>query len=121
MAARVDTAEVKEIIATALDNLTAFIMPANMLVNELLLDKGFDEARLTEIERWLAAHLVAIRDPRMTERSLENSRQGYEAPRIGQHLNGTRYGQMAIMLDTSRTLAALADQTAIKRAKLTLL
>jgi len=117
--ARVTTADVKLIIHTALDDLAAFITPANQLVDALLLDKGLGEPRLTEIERWLAAHFVAMRTPAETGRGVAESRHDYETPTVGQHLNGTRYGQMAIVLDTTGTLAALADVS--QRAKLSML
>jgi hypothetical protein len=118
--ARVTGTDVRAIIATSLDDaaLLPFITPANQLVDELLLDKGLGEPRLKEIERWLAAHFVALREPRDTLRGVAESRHQYETPAVGQFLNGTRYGQMAIMLDTSGTLAALAAISATKSARI---
>lgn len=116
---RVTTADVKVIIQTALDDVDAFITPANQLVDALLLDKGLGEPRLKEIERWLAAHFVAMRTPADAGRGVAESRHDYETPMVGKHLEGTRYGQTAILLDTSGTLAALADVS--QRAKLSML
>ena len=62
MANRVSDSEVKEIIDTTVTT-TPFIDAANLIVTSKLADQELGDALLKEIERWLSAHLVAIRDP----------------------------------------------------------
>lgn len=117
MAHRVTDAEVKEIIETDLDDLTAFIEPANILVTDLLSAKGYSADRLKEIERWLSAHFTAMLEnkARVVEEGVGESRARYgENTRgvLGPGLSLTRYGQQALALDTSGTLMSSAKGTA---------
>jgi repressor of nif and glnA expression len=52
---RVTEADVKAIIETDITPLTVFIDQAALLVSEVLEGKGLSEARLKEVERYLAA------------------------------------------------------------------
>lgn len=121
--ARITPIEVREVINTppAATDLDPFIDLAHRLVNAQLLAHGIDEAILTDIERYLAAHFVAITYPPMVERSLPDARQTLEVPRGGRYLSGTRYGQMAILLDPTGTLARLEAPTVKRAATLTVL
>lgn len=88
-----------------------FITVANELVTEVCTgDSGpataYTDARLELIERWLAAHFYAIRDPRVANESAGGVSASYES-RVDLGLNLTRYGQMAMMLDTNGGLAKL--------------
>src|SRR5262245_18019503 len=63
---------VKQIIDTALNTLP-FIMAADMLVTSYLVPAGLSEPLLAEIERWWAAHLITIREPRPHEATMGNT------------------------------------------------
>lgn len=87
--------------------LIPFIAAANALVDEIAGESGHDEPRLTLIETWLAAHFYTVRDPRSTaERAGPVSANYQSAVALG--LNTSHYGQMAMTLDTSGLLAAMA-------------
>lgn len=88
--------------------LIPFMEMSHELVDELCLDSGYTEARLTKIETWLAAHFYAIRDPRSTQESAGVSAQ-YES-RVDLNLALTRYGQQVLLLDTGGNFAALNIQ-----------
>lgn len=103
MAVRVDSAEVKVVIDTSLTDLTAFILVASQQVDRI---SGLTAAVLKEIERWLAAHFVAIRDKRTSKDNVGDSSHTYEG-KTGMGLQFTRYGQQALLLDTTGTLAKL--------------
>lgn len=108
MSARVTDSEVEEIIEVDSSiGLTPFIAIATLLVDEELADQGMSAARLKEIERWLSAHFYAVRDPRVTSESAGVS-ASYEGS-AGQNLAFTRYGQQAMVLDTSGILAAMNE------------
>ena len=68
MPARVSSDDVAEILdnKTNADNVDAAITVANTLVNKIT---GLTEAELKEIERWLAAHFVAIYNPVTQQRT----------------------------------------------------
>ena len=106
--ARVTDAEVREIIEidSSITDLTPFITPANLIVTKECTDSSLDAAQLKEIERWLAAHFVAIRDMRSAREQAGQVSIGYQW-KLGLNLQVTMYGQQAIMLDTSGALANL--------------
>jgi len=106
MTARVTTDEVKEIIDTSISDLTPFITVASQQVDRIDTAGGLSAAVLKEIERWLSAHFVAIRDARSTKDAIGDSSHTYEG-KTGMGLEFTRYGQQAKMLDTTGTLAKL--------------
>ena len=116
MANRVTVTDVREIIDTSLGDagLTACITAANSLIStksEML--ASLTAEILTQIELWLAAHYVSVADPRVTEESTRETRLRYEQPAAGKGLAGSPYGQTAIALDPTLTLA---DPANIRRA-----
>lgn len=117
--ARVTALEVQEIIevdSTVLEttpDLTPYISAATSLVDELLVGKH-DDDRLKEIERWLAAHFVAIRDVRRSSEKAGTVSESYQY-KLGLGLSVTMHGQQAVRLDTSGTLYDL-DQIGQKRS-----
>ncbi len=61
--ARITEAEVKEVIDTSITgSLVAFIAAASSMVEDELGGKGLSATRLKEIERYLSAHFVSVRD-----------------------------------------------------------
>jgi len=111
MAVRVTDDEVKEIIDTTLTDLTPFILVASQQVDRISTAGTLGAAVLKEIERWLAAHAVAMRDKRTSKDSVLDSSHTYEG-KTGTGLDFTRYGQQAKLLDTTGTLAKLSKQKA---------
>lgn len=110
MAARASEAMVKEIIDTDLTNeqVAPFLAAANTLVTDLLLSESYSNETLKEIERWLAAHFVAVRDPQVTQEKIGDIQATYEG-KTGMGLNSTRYGQQAMLLDHHGILARKAS------------
>jgi hypothetical protein len=110
MATRVTEAEVKAIIDTDLDStaITPFITVANMIVTDRLADEGLTDELLKEIERWLSAHFVSIRDPRMLEEKAGQASAKYALGNPGnrQGISATPYGQQALLLDPTGRLAS---------------
>lgn len=98
--------DVKGIIEVAADvNVQPFIDDADIIVTELLGDKGLSDERLAIIEKYLAAHFAAL----FTERGgLVKTRTGdsedWMANNFDQGLSLTRYGQQALQMDTTGTL-----------------
>ena len=100
MSARATEADVKGIIDTTLEaeNVTPFLRAANVLVTDILASEGYGATLMTEIETWLAAHFVAVRDPRVTKENFGDAGQTFEG-KTSLGLNGTRYGQQVLLLD----------------------
>jgi len=94
-------------------DLDPYIEPANELVTELCASatKGdppvsfHTDVRLELIERWLAAHYVAVAYRRAIQESVGSVQVTYEG-KVALLLHVTEYGQKAILLDTSGRLAA---------------
>ncbi len=110
MAIRTNTRNVKLIVETGLTNLTSFITTASLLVDEELVGTGMSDERLTEIEKYLAAHFVLMLEERggLLETRSGESEDTY-ALDVGRGLAQTRYGQQALFLDTSGKLNALSS------------
>lgn len=100
-------------------DLAPFIEVANDLVTEICVPAGYSAVRLELIERWLAAHFYCVFDPRTQSESAGVS-ESYEGS-AAMHLNRTRYGQQAMLLDTAGGLAKLnanANKGAVTRASI---
>ena len=109
--ARTTVSEVKIILdGTELSSsiITGFINSANIFVTNALSGKGLDESVLKEIEMWLAAHMITSTRERQIKKAGAGGATVEYAGYWGTGLNGTSYGQMAVMLDTSKTLEAMA-------------
>ena len=106
MATRVTATEVKEIFDTTLSDaqLDTFILAANLVVTEKLSTSGLSTAMLKEIERWLSAHLAAIRDQMPSQEKIGDASVRYQGE-TGMGLRFTSYGQQVMLLDTTGTLA----------------
>ena len=103
--ARVTSAEVREIIEVDSSlTLTAFITVANLIVTERLSGQGVGTTTLKEVERWLSAHFVAIRDPRAKTEKLGDAMATYYGDATGSGLDATPYGQQAKTIDPTGNL-----------------
>lgn len=90
--------------------LEPFILAASVLVDEVEQNSSstFDFDRLQLIETWLAAHFYAIRDPRYLSERAGSVGTTIES-KVDLNLSVTRYGQMAMVLDTTGTLRRLSE------------
>lgn len=116
--ARVTVAQVQEIISTKLlpETINAAINTAHHLVDAKLASSGLGTDLLTDIELWLSAHFVAIRDPRSKSESIGDYSTTYQG-NTDMGLNATTYGQQAIALDYTGTLASMG----LKKATLNMI
>lgn len=107
MSQRVTGEMVKEIIDTTLtaDEIHPFIQAATLIVDQLT-ELSYTEDLQREIERWLSAHFVAIRDARTTSVGFGDATASFEG-KTGMGLEHTRYGQQAMILDFKGRLAQI--------------
>ncbi|KKN42006.1 hypothetical protein LCGC14_0717660 [marine sediment metagenome] len=110
--ARVTNAQVKGIIVTTIDT-EPFIRSANVFVTNKLTNQGLSDALLTEIELWLAAHFVAIREGKITDETMGDAKVAFERAKMGKGLEATSYGQQALVLDSTGILAQSGKKRAI--------
>ena len=112
---RVTDNEVKKIIDTNRDT-SIFIDQAHLVVTEELLSKGLSEDRLRSIELYLAAHFTALTEERggLTKFKVGDATEEYMLVK-GSGFAGTRYGQMAMDMDTTGTLTTISNNA--KRAE----
>ena len=109
---RVD--KIKNILETALDDevIESFIEGAQVFLAEALTSEGkklSNELR-TQVEMWLTAHMIAIsreKDQTAIDMGAGGAYIKY-SDEFGQGLLQTSYGQMAIVLDVTRTLKKIA-------------
>jgi hypothetical protein len=86
-----------------------YIASASILVEDALANKGLSEPILTQIEIMLAAHYATLAVERggIRRETMGDSGQSYQT--VSERFKGlllTRFGQQAIALDSTGTLAA---------------
>lgn len=89
-------------------SLAGFLAAANSLVNRISAKYPgvLADADLTVIECWLAAHFYGHSDQFYKSKNTQSAGATFQGE-TGKGLSSTQYGQTAIMLDTTRYLAAL--------------
>lgn len=115
---RVTPSEVKAIVTTALTDpiVQVWIDGANTIVTSISNCIGGDNAKLTQVELYLAAHFVAMLDPKLrgfiTKRKLEVFETTYSNPvTLSNIIDNTPYGTTANML-SGGCLANTSDKLA---------
>lgn len=108
--ARVTEGQVKSIIDTN-RSVDQFIDTASIFIDEHLASVVTNSALLAKIELYLAAHFVAITEERggIVESGLGIEVNERYSDVYTEGLKSTRYGQQALILDTSGTLASLTN------------
>lgn len=109
--------QVKAIIETSIVDTAPFIAIAQNIADEELAGKGLSATRLDNVILYLSAHFVCLTEEKggLRRSRLGESDESYKTP--GDRETGfksTRFGQTALMLDTSGTLAALGTNTGLK-------
>ncbi len=118
MGARVTADGVKQVVETSITDanvLASMIDTANLYIDtNLVPNSSHSDEILAKIELYLAAHLVALTEEKggITRAKMGDADESY-ANVYSDGFQSTRYGQMAITLDTSGVLAKLS----ITRAK----
>ena len=112
--ARTTATEVKEIMGITLDDaiVDSYIVGANLLVTQVLTGSGFSDELLAEIERWLAAHMIATTRERVSKEEGAGGAFIKYAGEFGYGLSSTQYGQMVKVLDTSGGFSSLDKKKA---------
>lgn len=118
---RCSDADIKAVMEfdPTISNLAPFRIAANELVTEICASAGvYSSTRLKSIETWLAAHFLAVRDPRYQSESIGAASATIQSGQMGMNLSLTTYGQQALLMDTQGGLARLNTHISQgKRAK----
>lgn len=111
---RVTGDEVKEIIETDLtaEQMAPFIEAAYAMIEDNLTGQGYSAATLKVIERWLAAHFVAIRDPGTRSETTGKASAVFKVGYLGRGLEHTAYGQQVMAYESKGILASLGQKSA---------
>lgn len=112
---RTTVTEVRALITTSLTDagVTAYITAANNFVTAHL-DGLLDDDLLAEIERWVAAHMIAGTQERMAKKEEAGTAKVEYLGEAKMGLYATFYGQTAVSLDSSGTLKQVADDELTK-------
>lgn len=109
MAVRTNASDVKTIIQTTLSDseVDRFIQTANRYVDDRLGSSGLSSEILEEIELYLSAHFLAMREEYggLDRQTLGDGTDSYKGT-AGTNLGWTRYGQQAMALDSTGKLRA---------------
>ena len=87
--------------------LASMIDTANVYIDTHLSGAGHSASILEKIELYLAAHFVALTSEKGTLKfsKVGDSSDAWDVTELGEGLRATRYGQTALVLDTSGILA----------------
>ncbi|KKN45613.1 hypothetical protein LCGC14_0681230 [marine sediment metagenome] len=110
--ARILEEELQEILPSPTD-LSPYIELGNRFVTETLGSvTSLTVAQLKDIELFVSAHFAAMTVERGTPRfeQVGDSRVSWEV-KAGDGLKSTRFGKMALLLDSSKTLAKLSVES----------
>jgi len=114
---RISAEEAREIINTTLTSgrIETYILGAAEFIENALSGKGLTEDHLKEIQRWMAAHLIAT----TSERQLQKAGAGPASATYfgvpGKGLEGSTYGQTVLNLDFTGTLAEMNENYKVAR------
>lgn len=102
--------KVRDIIETELTDpvVQSFIDGADTWMGPLYENVTITETLFTEIQRWLTAHMIAFSRERMAISEEAGGAKIVYSGQYGVGLLGTSYGQMAVSLDNTGTLADVA-------------
>jgi hypothetical protein len=98
--------DVKAIIDTELTEaqITPFLRVAHVLVDDVVAsDTDYSDDLQEQLELWLAAHFVAIRDPRVQSITVDDVKATFHG-KSGLGLDHTPYGQQLRLIDTKGLL-----------------
>ena len=111
MAIRCTDEEIEAIIEidSSITDLTPFKTAANIIVDAKLLDTDLEESTLKEIERWLSAHFVTVRDTRSSKEQAGSVLQSFQY-KVYLDLRTSMYGQAAMAVDTTGILKTLCGK-----------
>ena len=106
---RVVDTEVQGLIGDATFEVTQAIETADAFVDNVLADKGLNSATLDLITLYLAGHFASLSrvEGPLAAQSLGEATERYHDI-YGPGLYSTRFGQQAVLFDTSGTLSDLA-------------
>ena len=107
MATRNDASDLAQVVFIPDDvDPEVFLSMADLLVTEQLSNAGMSEARLKLVELWLAAHfLTVVAEKGGLTRSRMGQSEDWFSDIYSTGLGSTRFGQTAILYDTSGRLA----------------
>ena len=108
MAVRASIETVRSLLGDDDANVWPFMTLASEMVDELLASSGLSTTMLRQIEAYLACHIYAQGTPDVVRESYAGAT--FEYPRSansGEGLCATKWGQMALQLDTTGTLRNL--------------
>lgn len=113
--ARTSEAAVAVVLDTTLESaqIQAFVDDASAWIDAHLLDKGYSEATLTLIEKYLACHFCTLRDPRLSSSRVGDTAEKYQVnPEVNEYL------RLAIGMDPSGAIEdAFGGDEARKRVR----
>jgi hypothetical protein len=104
MALRTSMSEVRELLQDEDAKVFIFIQVANDIVDTSLLGSGLSDRILTRIESFLACHLYLLSNPELAAEAYDTARYQYVQAKVDEGFRATKWGQMAIALDSTGVL-----------------
>ena len=92
------------------DPIAPFVNSANLFAAKVIGGKYDDDDAFKDIVYWLSAHLISFANDRPAIRNSADPVEIRYSDIFSSGLNSTPYGQTAIMLDTTGTLATYGDE-----------
>jgi hypothetical protein len=107
MALRASIEEVRDILGDDEAVILPQLIVANEMVDAWLMGSGLGTATLRNIEIFLACHIYSLSTSDIVRESYDGATFEYSRGQMGKWLDATKWGQMARLLDTSKTLESV--------------
>lgn len=120
MSSTISAADVTEIMdncGLSDSTVAAYIDTAETFVDEVFSEDTYiSDDLLLEIKKWFAAHMIAATTWRTTESEKIGDAQVKYTGKWGMYLDGTPYGQMVKILDTTGKMGKVGKRQATLKA-----
>ena len=113
MPIRVSSDNVRSLLQDDSADVFPFIMVANDIVDALLIGSGLSTTILARIEAFLACHFYLLSSPELVREEYDRARFEYVRAKVDEGFRATKWGQMALALDTTGTLRGANKSQAV--------
>lgn len=104
MPLRTSSDNVRDLLQDDNADVFTFILVANDIVDTYLIGSGISDKMLGRIESFLACHFYLLSNPEVTREEYDKARFQYVQGKVDEGFRATKWGQMAIALDSTGTL-----------------
>ena len=113
MILRASVDDVRSLLQDDEANVFTCLLVANDIVDAWLMGSGLSSRMLARIEAFLACHLYTLANPELVREEYDRARFQYAQAKVEEGFRSTRWGQMALALDSTGALQGTNKASAV--------